>query len=227
MESHAGGAPSLGAIGDRRLRYVIVCLLPVLLVFFQHEGAMPVWMVDQLGLSTRNYGLLFTLNTLLIVFLEVRLNSATAHWSAGPRALGGLGAVHRRVRGAGVPHQLLGHRGHGGHLDLRGDDPLPLDRGLRLGARAAGAPRRVHGLLLDDLRHRLHHRPLGRPDRARGGGGTGAVAGLPGGGSAVHAAGGAASAPTLGPRRLPAPSLPADARCGGRHVGSGVPVPKR
>jgi MFS family permease len=82
VESHAGGSPSLGAIADRRLRYVILWLLPVLLVFFQHEGAMPVWMVEQLGLSTSNFGLLFTINTLLIVFLEVRLNTATAHWSA-------------------------------------------------------------------------------------------------------------------------------------------------
>jgi len=81
VERHAGDGPSLGAISDRRLRYVILCLLPVLLVFFQHEGAMPVWMVDQLGLSTGNFGLLFTINTLLIVFLEVRLNTATAHWS--------------------------------------------------------------------------------------------------------------------------------------------------
>jgi MFS family permease len=82
VESHAGGSPSLGAIADRRLRYVVLWLLPVLLVFFQHEGAMPVWMVEQLGLSTSNFGLLFTINTLLIVFLEVRLNTATAHWSA-------------------------------------------------------------------------------------------------------------------------------------------------
>jgi len=80
-EAHTGETPSLGAIGDRRLRYVILCLLPVLLVFFQHEGAMPVWMVEELGMSTRNFGLLFTINTLLIVFLEVRLNTATAHWS--------------------------------------------------------------------------------------------------------------------------------------------------
>lgn len=80
-EAHAAGAPSLGAIADRRLRYVILCLLPVLLVFFQHEGAMPVWMVDQLGMPTQTFGLIFTINTLLIVFLEVRLNGMTAHWS--------------------------------------------------------------------------------------------------------------------------------------------------
>jgi MFS family permease len=81
VEAHATGAPSLGAIADRRLRYVILCLLPVILVFFQHEGAMPVWMVDQLGMPTQVFGLIFTINTLLIVFLEVRLNGLTAHWS--------------------------------------------------------------------------------------------------------------------------------------------------
>ena len=81
VEIHAGAPPSLGAIGDRRLRYVILCLLPVILVFFQHEGPLPVWMVEQLGLSTGSFGLLFTLNTLLIVFLEVRLNAMTAHWT--------------------------------------------------------------------------------------------------------------------------------------------------
>jgi len=81
VESHAGAPPSLGAIADRRLRYVILCLLPVLLVIFQHEGAMPVWMVEDLGMPTQNFGLLFTVNTVLIVFLEVRLNGLTAHWS--------------------------------------------------------------------------------------------------------------------------------------------------
>jgi MFS family permease len=81
FESHAEAPASLGAIADRRLRYVILCLLPILLVFFQHEGAMPVWMVEDLGMPTQNFGLLFTVNTLLIVFLEVRLNGLTAHWS--------------------------------------------------------------------------------------------------------------------------------------------------
>jgi len=85
-EAHGGEGPSLGAIGDRRLLYVILAMLPVIVVFFQHEGAMPVWMVADLGLSTSRYGLLFTLNTVLIVFLEVRLNSATSHWSSA-RAL--------------------------------------------------------------------------------------------------------------------------------------------
>jgi len=82
VEAHAGAKPSLGAIADRRLRYVIFWLLPVILVFFQHEGPLPLWMVEDLGLPMQSFGLLFTLNTLLIVFLEVRLNGLTAHWSA-------------------------------------------------------------------------------------------------------------------------------------------------
>ena len=39
------------------------------------------WMVGDLGMPTQNFGLLFTVNTLLIVFLEVRLNGLTAYWS--------------------------------------------------------------------------------------------------------------------------------------------------
>jgi MFS family permease len=49
-------------------------------VFFQHEGALPLFLVQDLNLSTAFYGMLFTINTLMIVFLEVPLNAATAHW---------------------------------------------------------------------------------------------------------------------------------------------------
>jgi MFS family permease len=43
---------------------------------------MPLYLVRDLGLSEIDYGLFFTINTLLIVALEVPLNSATAHWPA-------------------------------------------------------------------------------------------------------------------------------------------------
>ena len=49
--------------------------------FFQHIGAMPLYLVRDLGFSTSFYGLLFTLNTIAIVMLEVRLNFVTSHWS--------------------------------------------------------------------------------------------------------------------------------------------------
>jgi MFS family permease len=51
------------------------------IVFFQHESALPLYLVQYLSLSPAFYGLLFTINTLLIVALEVPLNTATAHWS--------------------------------------------------------------------------------------------------------------------------------------------------
>jgi MFS family permease len=41
---------------------------------------MALYLVRDLGLSEIDYGLFFTINTLLIVALEVPINSATAHW---------------------------------------------------------------------------------------------------------------------------------------------------
>jgi predicted MFS family arabinose efflux permease len=65
---------------DRRLLYFLLGMLPVAIVFFQHMSTMPLFLVHDLHLSEATYGLLFTVNTLLIVFLEVPLNTATAHW---------------------------------------------------------------------------------------------------------------------------------------------------
>jgi MFS family permease len=50
-------------------------------VFFQHFSSMPLFLVRELRFSEAQYGLLFTINTLLIVFLEVPINTSTAHWS--------------------------------------------------------------------------------------------------------------------------------------------------
>ncbi len=86
-------APAPGAMGeasspwrDRRLRWILLGTLPAMLVFFQIEGPYPLWVVRDLGHSTRFFGLIFTLNTLLIVAFEVALNLAMARWPHG-RAL--------------------------------------------------------------------------------------------------------------------------------------------
>jgi MFS family permease len=52
----------------------------VCIVFFQHEAALPIYLVESLQLSPAFYGMLFTINTLLIVALEVPITTATAHW---------------------------------------------------------------------------------------------------------------------------------------------------
>ena len=65
---------------DGRLAYLLLGFLPVLIVFFQIEGPLPLWVVRDLGFGTRFFGLIFTVNTLLIVALEVALNLGMAAW---------------------------------------------------------------------------------------------------------------------------------------------------
>jgi predicted MFS family arabinose efflux permease len=66
---------------DRRLMVFLAAIFPVMFIFFQHTSSLPLYLVQDLGLSAAAYGLLFTVNTLMIVFLEVPLNLATAHWT--------------------------------------------------------------------------------------------------------------------------------------------------
>jgi MFS family permease len=80
-----------GAHRDRRLLVLLLGVLPVAIVFFQHVAAMALFLVRDLGWSEAKYGLLATVNTLLVVAFEVPLNSAMSRWPAR-RALP-LGAV--------------------------------------------------------------------------------------------------------------------------------------
>ena len=70
-----------GAFADARLAYFLAALLPLLLILFQNESVLALFLVRDLGMTEAGYGLMFTINTALIVLLEVPLNSATAHWS--------------------------------------------------------------------------------------------------------------------------------------------------
>lgn len=84
------------ALRDTKLLYFLPAILPVMIIFFQHESAMPLYMVRDLGLSASVYGMMFTLNTVIIILLEVPLNIATAHVSH--RVMLALGAF---LTGAG------------------------------------------------------------------------------------------------------------------------------
>jgi predicted MFS family arabinose efflux permease len=66
---------------DRHLLYFLAAVVPICFVFFQHVSTMPLFFVQNLELSEVVYGLMFTVNTLLIVLLEVPLNLVTSHWS--------------------------------------------------------------------------------------------------------------------------------------------------
>jgi predicted MFS family arabinose efflux permease len=65
---------------DGRFLVFLAGVILVGIVFFQHESALPLYLVQYLHLSPAFYGMLFTINTLLIVGLEVPIITATAHW---------------------------------------------------------------------------------------------------------------------------------------------------
>jgi predicted MFS family arabinose efflux permease len=75
---HPEEAKSL--LRDRRLMVFLTASILCGIVFYQHESALPIYLVQFLNQSPAFYGTLFTINTLLIVALEVPLNRATAHW---------------------------------------------------------------------------------------------------------------------------------------------------
>ena len=71
---------STSPLRDPRMLYFLVALLPVLLVFFQHNSTLPLHLVRILGFSASAVGFLLTLNTVLILLVEVPLSTATALW---------------------------------------------------------------------------------------------------------------------------------------------------
>jgi MFS family permease len=79
-EAEPADAGAASIFRDRTFIIFLTGVLLVGIVFFQHEAALPLYLVRNLGLSTVFYGMLFSINTVLIVALEVPLNTATAHW---------------------------------------------------------------------------------------------------------------------------------------------------
>lgn len=74
----------------------LVGALASAIVFFQHEAALPLYLTRDLALSSTTFGLMFTLNTLLIVLVEVPINLAMARWP------------HRRALALGALLNALG-----------------------------------------------------------------------------------------------------------------------
>ena len=66
---------------DVALRIFLLGMIPISMIYVQHESTLPIFLSRDLGFPLSFYGLLFTLNTLLIVFLELLLNIAMINWS--------------------------------------------------------------------------------------------------------------------------------------------------
>lgn len=84
-------ATDLRAFRNRRMLYFLAALIPVQLVFFQFTSTLPLFLVRHLGMPESLYGTIFTLNTLIIVAIEVPLNTAMERWPhARSLALGAM-----------------------------------------------------------------------------------------------------------------------------------------
>jgi len=64
----------------RTFIYFLLALIPVEIVFFQHIGAFPIFIVEDLGFIKTTFGLLMSVNTVLIIIVEVPLNDAMRKW---------------------------------------------------------------------------------------------------------------------------------------------------
>ncbi len=65
---------------DVALRLFLLGMVPVAMIFFQHESTLPIFLNRDLHFPISFYGWLFTINTLMIVFFELVLNVATMNW---------------------------------------------------------------------------------------------------------------------------------------------------
>lgn len=66
---------------NKKFIYFLFALIPVEIVFFQHIGALPLFIVNELGFSNAVFGYLVAVNTVLIIFVEVPLNDAMRSWA--------------------------------------------------------------------------------------------------------------------------------------------------
>jgi predicted MFS family arabinose efflux permease len=76
-----GPAPaSRRAYTDGAFLYFLLAVFAFAFIMFQLDAALPLDLVRNLGLSERIFGLTFTVNTGMILALEVPLSAATARW---------------------------------------------------------------------------------------------------------------------------------------------------
>ena len=66
--------------GDTRFIMLLLAMIPAMMVFFQLQAAMPIFLVRDLHMPESDYGLLISINTLMVVLIEVPLNTVMASW---------------------------------------------------------------------------------------------------------------------------------------------------
>ncbi len=76
LQSHKGTV-----LKDLRFLFFLLAITPATMVIFQHLGVLPLYLVKDLHFQTSTFGMLTAVNTVLIIFVEVPLNTAMTTWS--------------------------------------------------------------------------------------------------------------------------------------------------
>ena len=75
------GKLNSSVLSDKNFLFFLFAITPVQLVFFQHIGGLPLYIVDDLKYSTAAFGLLSAINTVLVIIAEVPLNNMMSNMS--------------------------------------------------------------------------------------------------------------------------------------------------
>lgn len=89
-QSVASGKRAKSVWHDRSAVEFLLAIFLVNLVFMQNQGALPLYVVRDLHHPESFYGMMFVVNTLLIVAIEVPLNLAMTHWPHRPALMLGI-----------------------------------------------------------------------------------------------------------------------------------------
>lgn len=68
------------ALADKRFLYFLLAVLPISIVYMQSHSTFPLFVVEGLGFSNSIFGMLVVVNTVLIISIELPLNSVMANW---------------------------------------------------------------------------------------------------------------------------------------------------
>lgn len=137
----AVSSPSrLQSLRDTRSRYVLLAIVPVALVFFQHNDTLPDFLVRDLHLPESAYGMSFTVNSLRIVALKVSLKLALTHPAESPGTGSGRFSHCCRFWRVGICQRFRERSGCRWSLDFRRDDLSVSCGGRHSGNRAGRTP---------------------------------------------------------------------------------------
>ncbi|RPI66462.1 MAG: MFS transporter [Ignavibacteriales bacterium] len=71
---------TVSVLKDKLFLFFLIGITPATIVFFQHIGAMPIFVVHDLSYTTAAFGLFSAVNTVLIIIAEVPLNEMMSNW---------------------------------------------------------------------------------------------------------------------------------------------------